>query len=100
MRFFLLTLAHTMLLLTAVHTLQKKKRWRNFYRWVGLATTVFNWITLGVVHAMLTGVEIQGLDGPRCALTFNLPSFRLKWIAQFVNQTFQVCVCVGVVVWV
>lgn len=38
---------------------------------------------------MLTGTEVDGLDGPRCAMTFNLPSFRLKWIAQFVNQTFQ-----------
>ncbi|CAM9588277.1 unnamed protein product [Pylaiella littoralis] len=64
-------------------------KWRNFYRWVGIAATVFNWATLGVVHAMLTGTEVDGLDGPRCAMTFNLPSFRLKWIAQFVNQTFQ-----------
>lgn len=66
-------------------------RWRKFYRWVGLAATVFNWVTLVFVHTLLNGEEVQGLDGPRCKFTFEMDSFRLKWIAQFVNQVFQVC---------
>lgn len=64
-------------------------RWRNLYRWVGIAATVFNWFTLVFVHALLEGKEVQGLDGPRCTFTFEMNSFRLKWIAQFVNQVFQ-----------
>lgn len=55
-----------------------------------MATTLFNWVTLAVVHALLTGVEIEGLDGPRCKFVFEMTSFKLKWIAQFINQAFQV----------
>eukprot|EP00752_Nemacystus_decipiens_P003833 g3526.t1 len=69
---------------------QSNSKWRKFYRWVGVAATLFNWFTLVFVHALLEGTEVQGLDGPRCKFTFEMNSFRLKWIAQFVNQIFQV----------
>eukprot|EP00903_Cladosiphon_okamuranus_P006481 g6340.t1 len=69
---------------------QNNPKWRKFYRWVGFAATVFNWLTLVFVHALLEGKEVEGLDGPRCEYTFEMDSFRLKWIAQFFNQVFQV----------
>ncbi|CAN0456326.1 unnamed protein product, partial [Discosporangium mesarthrocarpum] len=48
--------------------------------------TVFNWATLVVVHALLTGTEVDGIDGRRCKFSFELTSFKLKWLAQFANQ--------------
>lgn len=65
-------------------------RWRGCFRWVGITTTVFNWATLIVVHALLEGMEVEGIDGPRCKFVFEMTSFKLKWIAQFINQVFQV----------
>lgn len=55
--------------------------------------TLFNWVTLIVVHALLSGTEVQGLDGPRCKFTFEMVSFRMKWLGQFFNQAFQVSPC-------
>lgn len=69
---------------------KKCDRWRKFWRWIGVAATVFNWFTLVFVHTLLDGKEVEGFDGPRCKFTFEMTSFRLKWIAQFVNQVFQV----------
>lgn len=77
---------------TRTRSHETTSRWRKFYRWVGLAATLFNWATLIAVHALLDGDTVEGLDGPRCKLTFEMDSFRLKWIAQFVNQVFQVLV--------
>lgn len=57
---------------------------------------MFNWFTLVFVHTLLDGTEVEGLDGPRCKFTFEMNSFRLKWIAQFVNQVFQVCMSVSI----
>ncbi|CAM9883656.1 unnamed protein product [Ectocarpus sp. 12 AP-2014] len=74
---------------------QRNPKWRKFYRWVGVATTAFNWVTLAVVHALLEGTQVDGLDGPRCKFTFEMNSFRLKWIAQIINQAFQVAAFVG-----
>ncbi len=74
------------------------ERWRKFYRWVGIAMTLLNWATLIAVHALLSGTEIQGLDGPRCKFTFEMVSFRMKWLGQFFNQVFQVKALVRCVV--
>lgn len=57
---------------------------------MGVATTVINWVTLIVVHALLVGNEVDGIDGTRCSFTFEMTSFKLKWLGQFVNQAFQV----------
>ncbi|CAM9625556.1 unnamed protein product [Choristocarpus tenellus] len=61
-----------------------------YWKWVGVVMTIFNWVTLVTVHSLHTGVMVDGLDGPRCKFTFEEVSFKLKWIAQFCNQVFQV----------
>lgn len=66
-------------------------RWRSWIRWVGVATTLANWVTMTFVHASLEGKEDPGgVDGPRCTMGYELVTFKLKWMAQFINQAFQV----------
>ena len=63
-------------------------QWK-YWRLLGMGTTLFNWVTLFLVHALLTGTSVDGVDGNRCAFKFEMTSFRLKWIGQIVNQIFQ-----------
>lgn len=46
-------------------------RWRKFYRWVGVATTAFNWVTLAVVHALLEGTQVDGEEGQQSVCTMD-----------------------------
>lgn len=84
------TLVFLCCLLLVLFLFLLQNRWRKWFVWVGVATTVFNWVTLIVVHALLVGEEVNGLDGPRCQFSFEMNSFKLKWVGQFVNQAFQV----------
>ncbi|KNC75997.1 hypothetical protein SARC_11490 [Sphaeroforma arctica JP610] len=57
-----------------------------YTKWIGGFSTVFNWVTLIVVHALVEGTTQEDCGGLTCVFKFEKISFHLKWAAQLINQ--------------
>eukprot|EP01134_Creolimax_fragrantissima_P007373 CFRG7373T1 len=51
-----------------------------------MGSTLFNWVTLIVVHALVHGDTRYSCTGLYCVFEFEKISFNLKWVAQLINQ--------------
>lgn len=72
-------------------------RWKRF-RWLGLGLTAFYWAALVAAEATRTASEADEsspcvgstIGGTRCMSRVDDTAFRVKWVAQLLNQIFQV----------
>ena len=75
--------------------------WKRF-RWVGLALTAFYWASLVAAETTRTASVSEldeplsppctgsSIDGTRCVSRVDGTAFSVKWVAQLLNQIFQV----------
>jgi len=90
-------------------SLPTHQRWRRHFRWLGLVITALYWGALVAAETTRTSEEEggelassaaeaavsslgtgTGVDGARCVSKVDDVAFSVKWVAQLLNQAFQV----------